>query len=1065
LTSPIFPVDGAYKEPHHIKGGVSMQWFRNMKIKSKLLLAFALLVSLMIITNILGTGLFVSTDFEYSNMITTTLQRHSYLSKAIEIMTGIRFDILSKMYSTANGEHSEIISGIYSNRGELNKAFETNINYYNNNILSDPDLTEDERQDRIRVLKEITDLFYTFYTQNEVYADIAAKNNDQETLNEVLLDSILLTEKIADKLEYLYNNAFITVEMENREVTADSDNAIVLISIVCGFSIVFSIFAAVYIIKSIRTPISRMQTAMAEISQGNLSFPIRSQDKDELGMLSNDIGNMVDQISEMNKTVTIMDFLDSMISIVSLNFNIIYINQRMAKEYGVDKEKSVGQKCYKVLQGYDQPCPHCLWPRTLSTKEQNKVFDRDRYWDERVGKWLGGKAAIIRWIDGSPVQFYYLVDETMHHNYEAKLQEAADEARAASQSKTAFLANMSHEIRTPMNAILGITEIQMENESLPPATQEALGKIYNSGDLLLGIINDILDMSKIEAGKLELMPANYEVANLINDTVQLNMMRFENKLISFKLEIDETVPAVLIGDELRIKQILNNLLSNAAKYTQSGEVVFSVNAEFISDNDRVTLVLRVKDTGQGMTADQVSKIFDAYTRFNMDVNRTIEGTGLGMSITSKLIQMMNGEISVKSEPGKGSEFTVYLPQGSAGSDPLGRETTEKLRQFRLNSISKKKSQVLREPMPYGSVLVVDDMEANLYVAKGILMPYGLRIETVDSGFGAIDKITAGAEYDIVFMDHMMPKMDGMETTKKLRDMGYTRPIVALTADVAAGQADVFLANGFDDFISKPIDTRHLNDILNKLIRDKQAPELIAAARQQYKDHQKNPSEIAEKISADIEATDFSGLSPLLDELSRIEGLNVRSGLTFIGENREGYIGVLRFFSEKCESYIEELEKSMKSETWEDYAIKAHALKGVLANIGAEKLSQWAYRLEKASKAGSDFSPALCQEETLPFNAELREFQNSLHRVSLFDAPSGKGKDKKPKGDTQFLREQIEILKEACMKYSFGDTKKIIAALGEYEWDADTERELENIRQFTVSLDYDKALEGIGRLVI
>jgi signal transduction histidine kinase/CheY-like chemotaxis protein/HPt (histidine-containing phosphotransfer) domain-containing protein/HAMP domain-containing protein len=1042
-----------------------MQWFRNMKIKNKLLLAFALLVLLMIFTNILGTWLFVSTDFEYSNIIATTLQHHTYLSKSIETMTKIRLNILLRMYTVANNAHSEIIAELYEDQEELNKAFETNINYYYYDIRFDPDLTEDERQDSIRVLKEITDLFYTFYTQNEVNADIAARNNDQELLNEVLLDSTLITVKIADKLDYLYNNAFIAVEMKSREVTVDSVNAIVLISAACGFSFIFSIFAAVYIIKSIRTPISKMQIAMAEISQGNLSFPIRSQDKDELGLLSNDIGNMVDQISEMNKTVTIMDFLDSMISIVSLNFNIIYVNQRMAKEYGVDKEKSVGQKCYKILHDYDQPCPHCLWPRTLSTKEQNKVFNRDRYWDERVGKWLGGKAAIIRWIDGSPAQFYYLVDETMPHNYEAKLQEAADEARAASQSKTAFLANMSHEIRTPMNAILGITEIQMENEYLPPDTREALGRIYNSGDLLLGIINDILDMSKIEAGKLELMSAKYEIANLINDTVQLNMMRFENKLISFKLQIDETIPAMLIGDELRIKQILNNLLSNAAKYTQSGEVVFSVNAELNNENDKVTLVLRVKDTGQGMTAEQVSKIFDAYTRFNMDVNRTIEGTGLGMSITSRLIQMMSGEISVKSEPGKGSEFTVRLPQRSAGSGPLGRETAENLRQFRLNAISRKKNQVLREPMPYGSVLIVDDMEENLYVAKGILTPYGLRIETVDSGLGAIDKITDGAEYDIVFMDQMMPKMDGIETTKKLRDMGYTRPIVALTADAVTGQADVFLANGFDDFISKPIDTRHLNDMLNKLIRDKQAPDLIAAARQQYKDHHKDTLDAPEEIPAAIETADFSGLSPLLDELSKVEGLNVRSGLTFIGDNREGYIGVLRFFSEKCESYIEELEKTMKSKNWGDYAIKAHALKGVLANIGAEKLSQWAYRLEKASKAGNEFSPALCQEETLPFNAELREFQNSLRRTSLFEAPSGAKKDEKHRGDMQFLREQITILKEACNKYSFGDTKKIIAALGEYEWDTDTERELENIRQFTVSLDYDKALEGIDRLVI
>ncbi|MDR0312251.1 MAG: response regulator [Treponema sp.] len=1054
-----------------------MQWFRNMKIKSKLLLAFGLLVSMMFFTNILSAWLFVNTDSEYSNMITTTLQGHTDLTKSIEIMTKIRLDLLSRMYSTTNGEHSEIISGMHNNRSELNKAFETNINYYYYLIRFDPDLIGEERQERLDVLSEVTDLFYIFSTENEIEAEVAVNNNDHQALSAILLDSILITDKIADRLDYLYNNAFITVEMRTREVMAESVHSILLISAFSGFFLVFSIFAVVIVVKSIRTPISRMQKAMVEISQGNLSYPIRSPDKDELGKLSNAIGNMVDQISEMNKTVTIMDILDSMIYIVSLNFNIIYLNDRMAKEYGVDKEESIGQKCYKILHGFSRPCPYCLWPRTLSTKEQNKVFSRQRYWDDKASKWIGGKAAIIRWIDGSPVQFYYLVDETIHHNYEAKLQEAADEARAASESKTAFLANMSHEIRTPMNAILGITEIQMENEALPPDTREALGKIYNSGDLLLGIINDILDMSKIEAGKLELITAKYEVSSLINDTVQLNMMRFESKPVSFKLQIDETIPAILIGDVLRIKQILNNLLSNAAKYTPQGEVVFSVSAEINNENDNVMFILRVSDTGQGMTPEQVSKLFDAYTRFNMDVNRTIEGTGLGMSITAELIHMMNGEITVESEAGKGSGFTVRLPQGNAGSGPLGKEAAESLRQFRLNSISQKKSQVLREPMPYGSVLIVDDMEANLYVAKGIMMPYGLHIETVDSGFGAIDKIQSGTEYDIVFMDHMMPKMDGMEATKRMREMGYTRPIVALTADAVAGKADVFLTNGFDDYISKPIDTRRLNDVLNKLIRDKQTPEVIAAARQQHKDHLKNTSETpgasALKTAGSSDDGQFgyslfdnnpSDYSPLLEELSRVPGLNVSSGLSFIGDNREGYIGVLRFFSEKCESYLEELEKTMKSEAWPDYSIKAHALKGVLANIGAEELSKWAFKLEKASKPGNDFSPALCQEETLPFNEELRVFQKNLHKTLLFEAASNAGKDEKPKGDIQFLREQIVILKEACMKYSFGDTKKIIATLGEYEWDAETEKELENIHQFTISLDYDKALEGMERLL-
>jgi signal transduction histidine kinase/DNA-binding response OmpR family regulator/HAMP domain-containing protein len=1012
--------------------------------------------------------MFIDTDYKYSNLITGTLQRHVFLTESIEAMTRIRFDILSRMYSAAGGARAEIISGLHKDSMRLNDAFSKSITSYYDGVRSDPGLAGQETQERLDALAEIMDLFFNTFIYLELDAYAAAERGDTEMLNAILPECTFVTEKIAGKLEYMYHNAFITVENKNRDVMNNSVNSIILLSAVCGIFAAFSILVSVYIIRAIRTPISAMHIAMTEISKGNLSFPIRSENKDELGRLSNDIADMVDQISEMNKTVAIMDFLDSMINIVSLNFNIIYMNEKMAEAYGVDKEKSINQKCYKVLHDLDKPCPHCLWPRTLSTKEQNKLYIRDRFWDQKLGKWLGGKAAIIRWIDGFPVQFYYLIDETMHHNYEAKLQEAAEEAQAASLSKTAFLANMSHEIRTPMNAILGITEIQMENKALPPPTQEALGKIYNSGDLLLGIINDILDMSKIEAGKMELFSAKYETVSLISDTITLNMMRFASKPIDFRLQINENVPSMLTGDELRIKQILNNLLSNAAKYTQSGEVIFSVNAEpREGDNDNdVTLIFQVKDTGQGMSPEQVSKIFDAYSRFNMDVNRTVEGTGLGMSITAKLLHMMNGKILVESEPGKGSAFTVLLPQNSAGSAPLGRELAENLQQFRLNSLSQQKTFIVRDPMPYGSVLIVDDMDANLYVARGLMTPYGLRIDTATSGFEAIEKITSGKEYDIVFMDHMMPKMDGIEATKIIRGMGYTRSIVALTANAVAGQADIFLSNGFDEFISKPINTRHLNEVLNRLIRDKQSPEVLEAARQQQKANQKDtpetPAEISVEISAEAPVAQTTAAAPLLEELSRIEGLDVHAGLSYIGEDQEGYFGLLRFFSERSDIYLEELARTLETGIWKDYTIKVHALKGVLANIGAKGLSQWAAKLEKASKTGDDFSPETCKEETRPFCADLCEFRDKLRRTSLFESPVTDGE--KPRGDTQFLKGQIELLKEACIKYSFGDTKKIIAVLGEYKWDDETEKELERIRHFMVSLDYDKALEGMNSLL-
>ena len=298
----------------------------------------------------------------------------------------------------------------------------------------------------------------------------------------------------------------------------------------------------------------------------------------------------------------------------------------------------------------------------------------------------------IREENGTPIRIAgALVDITETKNILLDTERHRIEAEAASRAKSAFLSTMSHEIRTPMNAILGITEIQLQNDALDRDVKEALDKIYTSGDMLLGIINDILDLSKIEAGKLQLVITKYEIASFISDTAQLNMMRIGSKPIEFELYVDENLPVFMMGDELRVKQILNNILSNAFKYTSEGLVKLSVTSEASDDQDDIiTLIVSVSDTGQGMTKEQVDKLFDEYSRFNMEANRSTEGTGLGMSITRNLIRLMGGDVLVESEPGKGSTFTVRLPQGKIDSEVLGREMTENLHQFRTSSMMQMK---------------------------------------------------------------------------------------------------------------------------------------------------------------------------------------------------------------------------------------------------------------------------------------------------------------------------------------------------------------------------------------
>jgi len=605
----------------------------------------------------------------------------------------------------------------------------------------------------------------------------------------------------------------------------------------------------------------------------------------------------------------------------------------------------------------------------------------------------------------------------------------AEIAEESSKAKSKFLATMSHEIRTPMNAILGITEIQLQNELLPQETKEAFLKINNSGDLLLHIINDILDLSKIDAEKLKLEPVTYNIATLINDIVHLNIIRHDTKPLSFKLYIDENIPADLIGDEFRIRQILNNLLSNAFKYTNEGEIDLSVTAEFglVNENppSTIMLIFRVSDTGQGMTAEQVNKLFDEYTRFNFEANRATEGTGLGMSITRHLVRLMNGTISVESEPGKGSVFTVRLPQGNTGAVPLGKEMVESLQHFRLSGGSlMKKAQIVREYMPYGKVLIVDDVETNIYVSKGLMAPYGLLIDTAMSGFEAIDKVKAGNAYDIIFMDHMMPKMDGMEATKIIRGLGYMRSIVALTANAVAGQAEMFLANGFDDFLSKPIDIRQLNIMLNRLIRDKYPPEIVESARRQKENHEKYSSVSRQQSSEGIE----------------LAGVFVRD-------------------AEKAAITLEGISKNnfRRNDDIQLYVTTIHAMKGALANIGESELSDMALKLERA---GRDRNTGVMIAETPEFLNELRavieENKISNEENNTVDGDSDES--------LAFLREKLTVIQAACAEYNKRNAKAALSVLKQKKWSHRTRKLLDDISGHLLHGDFEDAADIAGNYV-
>ena len=513
--------------------------------------------------------------------------------------------------------------------------------------------------------------------------------------------------------------------------------------------------------------------------------------------------------------------LDSAPFIIGLwddNYNTVSTNRYALEVLGAGREQEFfGEPLHKFSPEY-QPCG------TLSHEKAKQHISEAYREGYAQFEWTHKTATDDPMPIESILKRFKFEGKDMLVSYGRDLREEKrrESAEAKSHAKTKFLAHMSHEIRTPMNSVMSIAELQLQNGGHAPEIENAFSHIYNSSNLLLKIINDMLDISKIEADKMEIIPAVYETANLIIDTVQLNSMHIVNRNIEFKLEIDEHLPTQLIGDEHRLKQILNNLLSNAFKYTAKGRVTLSFGIKAEENTDDITLVLSVSDTGQGMTKEQINNLFEAeFTRFNLQDNRTVEGSGLGMVITHHIAKIMNGEITVDSVAGEGSTFTVSVPQKSSGTDILGKSLVKDLQDLDINQMPVRKIAMLtRKQMNHGRVLVVDDLKTNLYVTKAALEQYEISVETVTSGYDAVEKIEAGQVYDIIFMDYMMPGMDGVKTTKVIREMGYNHPIVALTANAIKGAAEMFLSNGFDEVIFKPIDLKKLDTCLSRHIKEK-----------------------------------------------------------------------------------------------------------------------------------------------------------------------------------------------------------------------------------------------------
>jgi len=715
----------------------------------------------------------------------------------------------------------------------------------------------------------------------------------------------------------------------------------------------------------------------------------------------------------------------------------------------------------------------------------------------------------------------------------AELEEQIIIAEAASQAKSNFLAKISHEIRTPMNAIMGMTELNLR-EDMTDAAREYNFVIKQAGENLLSIINDILDLSKIEKGQFEIIPEEYSFSSLASDVISIIKTKVFDSRLRFIVNIDADIPNLLFGDSLRIRQVMLNLLSNSIKYTEKGFVSLSVSGE-ITDNI-VSLLIKVEDNGRGIKQEDIAMLFQEFVQLDLKANKGIEGAGLGLAISRSLVNSMGGEISVESIYGKGSVFTVRLPQEIRGREKLALvENSEdkaalifERREVNINSvlltmenlgvyckivssksefysqlisgrynfvfissvfynnikkryleigseakivllsdfgeivenknvsiipvpvysipianalngtldkINHKGTAAARFVAPAASILIVDDIGTNLRVAEGLMLPYEMQIDLQKSGIEAIEAVKE-KHYDLIMMDHMMPEMDGIETVAHIRKIESYRnvPIVALTANAVVGTREMFLENGFNDCLFKPIDTLKLYAVLEKWI-PKAKQELRAG----------KPEEAADLIKEKTQDLNI-----------KIEGVDIKKGVNMSGGALDDYLEILTIFSGDATQKIKEIKACMETDNWNLYIIYVHALKSATANIGAGELSEAAKELEAAGKR-EDF--AFIKARNAKF---LNDVETLLNNITL--ALSKQREVLKKDADAQLLKIELLNLKTGLEDYDSGKMNEAAKNLQTFTHAKDIGNTVADILQKQLLAEYEEAIELIDSLL-
>lgn len=629
----------------------------------------------------------------------------------------------------------------------------------------------------------------------------------------------------------------------------------------------------------------------------------------------------------------------------------------------------------------------------------------------------------------------------------------------ANESKGKFLANMSHEIRTPINTVIGMNEMILR-ENQDPAIGEYAANIESASKTLMSLVNDVLDFSKMESGSLDIENNSYYLSSLLNDTIHVLQARAEKKHLNVRLNVDEALPSILVGDEVRIRKVLSQLFSNSIKFTQEGSVTFSAQGEW-NDDGTFCLVFAVADTGIGIREEELANLYDSFAKLEEDGYRTVQGTGLGLNLAKRSVEQMHGDIRVQSVYGAGTIFTVRIPQEIKDAQPIG--DLQKAYERELQELARSR-EFLKAPDAH--VLSVDDNEMNLAVVRGLLKRTDIQLDTVLDGRECME-CTRKIKYDLIFMDHMMPEPDGISTLHRLRaeegNPNRDTPVVALTANAVAGSREEYLRAGFDEYLSKPIVVEKLEQMLQKYLpREKvyfekeQIPETAAEAGWEkiLKDMPGPEEELAGKEETkeqvkDISAVSQTGQSESLPVGERMIDKSV--GLPYCGNDEEMYQEILKAYYEQGQEYREKLPELYEEKDWSNYGIIVHAIKSTSLTIGAAGLSELAKQQEFAAKDGNlkelEEHWKKFYHDYINVLEEAAQLLGVKEEESTLTEAAG-GKEPPP----QEYLEGCRLLLEQVQGYEMGEALEQIDRL----WSMREEKLLEDVRQFVHDFEYDRA---------